>query len=283
MQNIFGLWPLCHGESWAWRWHRCLACRDLGCIKCSGTWTTYIAGVMGPSVFFKASCSLWSEGLFGQSFSIAPSVQALRGLPCLGSFSVVQHIRHIEGPPWLGPYSVDQCIREVKGSLGGVLLCSSLCQVFGEPASLLLSCQYWRVEGREAMVMAPPPMHDSAVLPCFHGYPAFLHRHFPPQSLPLNLLDLSLHSQQQPSPWDCSTTPKIQLTATAPSRGSTSLSRVCMAVARTVWFSFHLGCHRSAVSLTALSVSPLTQTVAPIWGSDLRFSSSTHKGQVQSY
>ena len=35
------------------------------------------------------------------------------------------------------------------------------------------------------------------------------------------------------------------------------LSRVCMAATRTVWFSFHLGCHRSAVSLSALSVSPL--------------------------
>ena len=40
-------------------------------------------------------------GLFGQSFSIAPPIQALRGLPCLGSFSV-QHIRHIEGAPLAG-------------------------------------------------------------------------------------------------------------------------------------------------------------------------------------
>ena len=35
---------------------------------------------------------------------------------------------------------------------------------------------------RADMVMAPPPMCDSAVLPCFHGCLAFLHRHFPPQS-----------------------------------------------------------------------------------------------------
>ena len=47
-----------------------------------------------------------------------------------------------------------------------------------------------------------------------------------------------------------------------PSRGPAFLSRVCMAVARTVQFSFHLGCHRSAVSLSALNVSPVTQTVA---------------------
>ena len=28
---------------------------------------------------------------------------------------------------------------------------------------------------------------------------------------------------------------------------------------------FHLGCHRSAVSLSALNVSPLTQTIALMW------------------
>ena len=52
-----------------------------------------------------------------------------------------------------------------------------------------------------------------------------------------------------------------------------------MAVARTVWFSFHLGCHRSAVSLSALNVSPLTQTIAPVWGSDPCFSSTTRQGK----
>ena len=45
-----------------------------------------------------------------------------------------------------------------------------------------------------------------------------------------------------------------------------------MAEARTVWFSFHLGCHRSAVYLSALNVSPLTQTIAPMWRSDPYFS-----------
>ena len=55
------------------------------------------------------------------------------------------------------------------------------------------------------MVMAPPTMCDSAVLPCFQGCPAFLHRHFSPQSPPSHPLDPPLRSQQQPSPWDCST------------------------------------------------------------------------------
>ena len=60
------------------------------------------------------------------------------------------------------------------------------------------------------------------------------------------------------------------------------LPGVCIAAARTIWFSFHLGCHRSAVSLSALNVSPLTQTITLIWGSDACFSSLTCWGQVQS-
>ena len=52
---------------------------------------------------FPASCSWRSEGLFGQSFSVVLPVQALRGLPCLGSFSIVWRIRHTEGLPGWGP------------------------------------------------------------------------------------------------------------------------------------------------------------------------------------
>ena len=111
----------------------------------------------------------------------------------------------------------------------------------------------------EAMVVTPPPTRDSAVSPCFHLCLAFPHRHFPPQSPPSHPLDPSLHSQQQPSPWDCSTNPKLQVPSTVPSWGPVSQSGVCMAAARTVWFSFHLGYHRSAVSLSALNASPLTE------------------------
>ena len=57
------------------------------------------------------------------------------------------------------------------------------------------------------MMMTPPPTADSAVSLCFHGYLAFLHRHFPPQPPSSPPLDPFLHSQQQPSPWDCSTLP----------------------------------------------------------------------------
>ena len=56
-----------------------------------------------------------------------------------------------------------------------------------------------------------------------------------------------------------------------------------MAAARTVWFSFHLACHRSATSLSALNVSPLILTTALMLGLDPCFSSPTHQGKVQCY
>ena len=115
------------------------------------------------------------------------------------------------------------------------------------------------------MVMALPTTHYSAVLPCFHGSLAFLHRHFLPLSPPSHPLHPSLCSQQQPTPQNWSTIPKLQLPASAPSRGPVYLSGVYMAVARTVCFSFHLGCSRSTVLLSALNVSPLTQTIALMW------------------
>ena len=154
--------------------------------------------------------------------------------PCLGSFSVFPSGRHIEGDPlagvllcrlahqalkgahWVGSYSVVQLFRHLMASLSIVQLPVLVC---GE---------------REATVMAPPPTRDSAVLPCFHGCLAFLHWHFPPQSHPSRPLNPSLCSQQQPSPWDCSTIPKLQLPATAPSRRPVFLSWVCTAAARTV-------------------------------------------------
>ena len=77
------------------------------------------------------------------------------------------------------------------------------------------------------MVMASPFMYDSAVLPCFHGCLTFLHQHFPPRSPPSHPLSLPLCSQQQPSLWDCSTIPKLQLPAAAPSSRLVSLSGEC--------------------------------------------------------
>ena len=143
-------------------------------------------------------------------------------------------IRHIEGPSWLGSYSVDQHVRHLKGHPGWgptlELSVSGVC--WASPSVVQLPMQACR--GREGVVMAPPPMHDLAVLPCFHGCLVFLHRHFPPQSLPSCPLGLSPHSQQQTSPWDFSTIPMLQLPDAVPSRGPTSLTRVHMDAARTI-------------------------------------------------
>ena len=72
--------------------------------------------------------------------------------------------------------------------------------------------------------MASPPTCDSAVSPCFHGCLAFLHRHFPPWSAPSHPLNLSLHSQQQPSAWDNSTISELCI----PVRGMYGLGKDCL-------------------------------------------------------
>ena len=77
---------------------------------------------------------------------------------------------------------------------------------------------------REALVMASPTTRASAVLPCFHGCLTFLHRHFPPHPPPSHPLNLSLCSQQQPSPWDYSTIPKLHI----PVRGMYGCGKDCL-------------------------------------------------------
>ena len=85
---------------------------------------------------------------------------------------------------------------------------------------------------REAIVMAPPPVHDSEVLPWLHHCLTFFQRHSPQQSSPSCPLGPCPCSQQSTLPWDCSLTHKLLLSATVHSRGLLSLSRVCRAVAR---------------------------------------------------
>ena len=66
------------------------------------------------------------------------------------------------------------------------------------------------------------------------------------------------------------------------------LGYICLWQRLSVSFSFHLDCHRSAASLSDSNVSPLTQTIALIWGLGPCFSSpflpaSPPKKQVKSY
>ena len=85
-------------------WRR-QVCRDTDCLR--GRSYGLIRG------FFPASCSWWSGGLFGQSFSVAPPIQVLRGIPCLGSISVFR-LQAFRGPPWVGSCSVFRCISHWK-------------------------------------------------------------------------------------------------------------------------------------------------------------------------
>ena len=135
--------------------------------------------------------------------------------------------------------------------------------------------------GREAMVTAPPHTCDSAASPCFHGCLAFLCRHFPPWSPPSHLLDCISTVNSSPSPGiapqflNSSSQPLHLLGTCSPVWGMYGCGKDCLIL-------IHLGSHRSAVSLSALNVSPLTQIIAPMWGSDSCFSSPTHKGRSSS-
>ena len=88
----------------------------------------------------------------------------------------------------------------------------------GQP--LYCSAAHLCLWGEKGYSNGPTPMCDSAVSPCFHGYSTFLDRLFPPQSLLPHLLNPSLHSQQQPSLWDCFTIPKLHIPATYAFQGT---------------------------------------------------------------
>ena len=196
-------------------------------------------------------------------------------LRCLGSFSVVRCISHLKKHPGWGPtlYSV------VRHLMVQPLYCSAA------------NASVW---GKRGYSDGSTPTHDSAVLPCFQVCPAFLHSHLPPHS-PLSRpfdpslhshlppqsplshpLDPSLHSQQQPLSGDCSTIPKLQLQPLQlPGGPCPCLGYVWLWQGLSDSHSKHLGGHRLAVSLSALNVSPLTQTFALMWGLEPWFRSST--------
>ena len=197
-------------------WQR-QVCRDTDCFCCRSYGLS--------ESFFRASCSWPSKGLFGQSFSIALPVQALRGLPCLGPFSVVPACQQHKGAP--------RC------------WCVGRKRLWWWLYPLWVTQQY-RLASIAARLSST-------------GIPTTISSLTSPRSV--STLNRS------PCPGACSTIPKLQLLAAEPSRGPAFLSGVCMAATGTVWFSFHLGCHRSPVSLSALNVSPLTQTIALMRGS----------------
>ena len=143
----------------------------------------------GPiRVFFWVSCSWQSEGLFGQLFSVALPVQALRGLPCLVSFCCSECQAHrgapldgvllcssaywsLKGVPWVGSYCVVQCTRDLMGK-----------PLYGSAANAGM----WGERGEA----------DGSTQYVWLSSTAFLHRYFPPQSPASHPLIPSLHSQQ---------------------------------------------------------------------------------------
>ena len=176
------------------------------------------------------------ECLFGQSFSIAPPIQALRGLPCLGSYSVVQCIRHLMDQP---------------------LYCSAAnAGVWGERL-------WWWLH----LVRVTQQFHLASVA-AWLSSTSISHHHLFPHTPSIHLSEVirsphcgiapqSLNSSSQLLPL-----PEDQ----CPCLG------VCMAVARTmILIPFRLP-QISCLTL-ALSVSPLTQTIALLSGLDPCFSS----------
>ena len=111
---------------------------------------------------------------------------------------------------------------------------------------------------------------------------------FPPQALPTIIFSLTaprsdslpstaalalglIHNPYSPAPSHCT----FQGTC-IPAQCMYGCGKDCLIL-------FQLGCHRSAVSLSALNVPPLTQTIALMWRADPCFSSPTCWGQAQSY
>ena len=165
---------------------------------------------------------------------------------------------------WVGSYSVVWCIRCL---IGQPLYCSAVnAGLWGERGYGDGSTHYaW--------------LSSIALLPWLPGFPS--------QVFPITISSfmfpwsISLQSMAALSPGLCPN--PLQLPVAAPCRVTVSLSKVHMAVARTVWFSFHLGCHRAVVSFSAFNVSLLTQIIVPMCISDPCFSSPTHQRLVQSY
>ena len=169
--------------------------------------------------------------------------------------------------PWVGSYSVGQWVWWASLSI----------------VQLLMHPGAWEERGYGDGSTPYAWLSSIALLAWLPG--------FPPQAFPTTIS--SLTSPQPISPQSTAAlalgllhnpyTPAPSCCAFLLCRRPVSLSRVCMAVARTVWFSFHLGYHKWAVSLSALNLSLLIQTVVSMWGLDPCFSSPTSQGQVQFY
>ena len=180
--------------------------------------------------------------------------QAHKGAPLTGVLLWCSVRKALKGLPWLGSFSVVWASGVWWVSLSVVQL-------------LVQEC------GERGFRDGATPTHDSGVSACLHGCLIFLQRHFPPQSPSSCPLGPTPHSQQQTSPWDCSTIPTLQLPVAMPSGKHASLSGVPMAVTRIVCvilipfglsqiscFTLSLNCFSSGCGdRTPASVPPLAE------------------------
>ena len=111
-----------------------------------------------------------------------------------------------------------------------------MCQGFDGPVFLLLSWRCWVERGYDD---GSPGYHDSAVSPCSMAV-QLSSTSISHHDLLSHISSIRLCSQQQHSPLDCSTVPKLQLAATAPFRQPASLSWVCRAVDCLILIPFRL-------------------------------------------
>ena len=121
--------------------------------------------------------------------------------------------------------------------------------------------------------MAPPPMHDSAISPCFHGFYNLL-PHIP--LMHLTAVNISPHPGIGPQSLNSSSLPPHLPGDLHHCPGYAWLQQ-----GLSILIPFRLP--QTSYFTSALNVSPLTSTIALMWGSDSCFSSPTHRRQVQSY
>ena len=135
-----------------------------------------------------------------------PLANVFKGFPWLGSFFIAWHSRCSKNPPGWGLSLLSSTASAQMFTLSEIFLYCSVHQALKEPPSLgafslgqlpALTC------GESvAIVMAPPPVHDSVVSSHLHGYLDFLQGHFLLQSPPSCPRRASSQNQQQSLPWD---------------------------------------------------------------------------------
>lgn len=129
--------------------------------------------------------------------------------------------------------------------------------------SLSHSCQQWQVvwEGLQWSLHPCMWLRSSVLLP----WPLvffFFQRHSLLYISSLSFPQLSLWSQQQSFPWDCSPIPTLQIPAPVGNCGHSSQSEVCRVTALIVWFSL---CSDWQLSCLTLLWQPQMLPFCPNW------------------